>query len=144
METLTVRHFMTAAPHTIGTDQTLTTAHALMRDHKIRHLPVLSDGKLVGVVTARDLQMIEGLPGVDPDEVTVEDAMSSDPYAVAPDTSLEWVAAEMAVHKYGSAVVIDRGQVVGVFTTVDALRALGELLRRARRGPRGTKQRRAS
>jgi acetoin utilization protein AcuB len=133
----TVRGFMTPAPHTIGADQTLTTAHALMRKHQIRHLPVLRESRLVGLLSQRDLLFIENLPGVEPDTVLVEEAMSEEPFAIAPDTSLEWVAMKMGEHKYGSTVVLDHGRVVGVFTTVDALKALQGLLRSERqRRPR--------
>lgn len=132
MDQLTVRAFMTPSPHTIGVDQSLSTAHEMMRRHQIRHLPVLQGGRLVGIVTERDLQVVEGLAGVDPGKVTVEQAMTPTPYTITPDTSLEWVALEMAEHKYGSTVVIENGRVVGVFTTVDALRALEGLLRRTR------------
>jgi acetoin utilization protein AcuB len=133
MSKLIVRRFMTQAPHTIGVDQPLATAHELMRKHQIRHLPVLRGSKLVGMVTQRDLLFIENLSGVDPATVTVEDAMSEEPFCISPDTSLEWVAMEMAQHKYGSVVVLEHDKVVGVFTTIDALKALQELLRRARR-----------
>jgi acetoin utilization protein AcuB len=125
-----VRTYMSAAPVTIGRDQSLATAHRLMRQHNVRHLPVLDGGELVGLVSIRDLHFLETLPSVVPEDVRVEEAMSPDPYKVSPNTSLERVAREMAEHKYGSAVVVDRGKVVGVFTTVDALRALITLLTR--------------
>lgn len=133
MDKLTVRGYMTPSPHTIGADQPLAVAHELMRAHHIRHLPVLSQGKLIGMVTERDLRLVESLPGVDATKVKVEEAMTPDPYAITPDCSLEWVAIEMAQHKLGSTVVVDHGKVVGVLTTVDALRALSELLGRSRR-----------
>ena len=81
------------------------------------------------MLTDRDLHLIETLRDVDPQKVTVEEAMSSNPYAVAPDALLDEVVAEMAEHKYGSAVVMQNQKVVGVFTTVDVCRALAELLR---------------
>lgn len=123
-----ISKFMTQAPHTIGVDQTLANAQKMMKDHRIRHLPVLRAGHLVGMITERDLALIETLRDVDPTRVTVEDAMSQDPYTVAPDMGLDLVAATMAEQKYGSAVVVDNGHVVGVFTTVDAMTALAELL----------------
>jgi acetoin utilization protein AcuB len=138
MTKMTVREFMTPVPYTIGVDQTLAVAHRMMREHQIRHLPVLAKGVLVGVVSHRDLGIIEGLPGVDPETVTVDDAMTPEPYTITPDSSLEWVALQMAEHKHGSTVVVERGKVVGVLTTVDALRALSELLGRARRRKRHT------
>lgn len=129
----TVERFMTANPVAIASDRTLAEAHRLMREKQIRHLPVVDDGRLVGLVSQRDLYLLETLQGVDPDEERVEEAMTAEPFTVAPDTPLEEVATAMAEHKYGSAVVLDRGAVVGLFTTVDALRALASLLRRPRR-----------
>lgn len=125
----TVQKYMTTAPHTIGKDQTLAHAHELLHTHKIRHLPVLDGGQLVGMLTQRDVAVIEGLDGVDPKKVLVEDAMSGEAYAVAPDAPLDEVAAEMAEKKYGSAVVVQNHKVVGIFTTVDLAMALTELLR---------------
>jgi acetoin utilization protein AcuB len=133
MTKLTLREFMTPAPHTIGADQTLKTAHELMRKHRVRHLPVLREGQLVGLISERDLLFVEGIPGVDAAKVPVSEAMSEPVTALAPVTSLEWVAAEMSARKLGSVVIVQDGKVVGVFTTVDALRALQSLLARGRR-----------
>jgi acetoin utilization protein AcuB len=119
-----IRDFMTPAPHTIGREQSLSVAQAHMRAFGVRHLPVLHAGKLVGILSQRDALFVETLHDVDPAEVPVEDAMSGDVYVVSPDASLFEVAAEMAEHKYGCAVVMDGGGVAGIFTTVDALRAL--------------------
>lgn len=133
MAHLTIRGYMTKSPITVGADQPIAVAHRVMREHRIRHLPVLSAGRLVGVVTERDLQLVEALPGSDAATIKVEEAMTPEPYAIGPQSSLEWVALEMAAHKYGCTVVVERGRVIGVFTTVDALRALTDLLARARR-----------
>lgn len=124
----TVASHMTRSPHSIGRKQTLTRAHELMREHRIRHLPVLDGGKLVGLVSQRDLHLIEALSDVKPDDVPVEEAMSQSPFTVPPDALLEDVVREMAEKKYGSAVVMEKGEAVGVFTTVDALRVLANLL----------------
>ena len=128
-----IERFMTPAPHTIGFRETLATAHRLMGEHGIRHLPVLESGRLVGIVSQRDLHLIETLRGVNPEEVEVSEAMTPAPYTVSPRASLRRVAAEMALHKYGSAVVLEKARVVGVFTTIDALRALFALLGEGRR-----------
>ena len=125
---LTIEAFMTPMPHSIGPDQTLTAAHEMMRNHDIRHLPVLQAGRLVGILSQRDLHLVETLEDVDPDEVTVEEAMTLDPYTVGPRAHVRTVATEMAEHKHGSAVVMRDGRVVGIFTTVDALRALASLI----------------
>ena len=124
-----ISKYMTRMPHTIGRDQTLTAAHHMMREHRIRHLPVLSGGRLVGLLSERDLALIETLHSVDPDLTLAEEAMTQAPYAVASDTPLDEVAATMAEQRYGSAVVMDHDKIVGVFTTTDALQALVELLR---------------
>lgn len=123
-----VERYMTASPHSIGKDQFLVHAHELMRNHAIRHLPVLDGGRLVGVLSDRDLHLIETLRDVTPDKVTVEEAMTPVVYSVAPRAPLHEVVREMAAHKYGCAVVVDDREVVGIFTTIDALRAFADLL----------------
>jgi acetoin utilization protein AcuB len=124
----TIERFMTKTPHTIGHRQTLAAAHRLMNDHGIRHLPVLDSGKLVGILSQHDLHLIETLRDVKPEEVEVNEAMTPTPFTVSARASLRKVASEMAAHKYGSAVVMEKDRVVGVFTTIDALRALCALL----------------
>jgi acetoin utilization protein AcuB len=126
----TISGFMTPTPHTIGQDQHLALAHRLMREQSIRHLPVLQGGQLVGLLSQRDLYFIETLRDVDPERVAVSEAMSQEVYTVEPGSAVTDVVKEMIAHKYGAAVVVDRGEVVGVFTTIDALQALSELLER--------------
>ena len=120
-----IKRFMTVAPHSIGFRESLASAHALMRNHGLRHLPVLDGTKLVGIVSERDLYLIETLRDVNPEDVRVEEAMTVRTYCVSPETSLEEVAGQMAEHKYGCALVLEGGAVVGMFTTVDALREIG-------------------
>ena len=122
-----VYKYMTPSPHSIGRDQSLAMAHQMMREHKIRHLPVLDAGVLVGLVSERDLLFVETLRDVDPSRVKVEEAMTAEPYFVNVDTPVKDIALAMIEHKYGSAVVVDHGNVVGIFTTIDALRALLDL-----------------
>lgn len=124
----TVQKYMTTCPHTIGEGQPMSVAHKIMREHRIRHLPVLRDGKVVGLVSDRDLHLIETLDDVDPRAVQVGEAMSQDPFVVAPDAPLDEVVHVMAERKYGSALVLQHDKVVGIFTTVDACRAFAELL----------------
>ena len=66
--------------------------------------------------------------GVDSAMCIVGDFILGPPYSVAPDATLREVVRTMAEKKYGSAVVVEGGQVVGVFTTTDALRALAGIL----------------
>jgi acetoin utilization protein AcuB len=124
----TIQKYMTTAPHSIGAEQTLAHAHEVLREHKIRHLPVLKGGALVGMITQRDLALVETLKDVDPKTVLVEDAMSTSLYTVAPDAQLDEVVGEMAEKKYGSAIVVQNHKVVGIFTTVDVCTALADLL----------------
>ncbi|MEO8796349.1 MAG: CBS domain-containing protein [Polyangiaceae bacterium] len=124
----TIQKHMTTQPHSIGFDQPMSAAHRMMREHAIRHLPVLSGGKIVGIVSDRDLNLIETLRDVDPKQVRVEDAMTSAPYITTPSTPLDEVVATMAEHKYGCAIIAEHEKLVGVFTTVDACRAFAEML----------------
>jgi acetoin utilization protein AcuB len=124
MTTHAIYKYMSPAPQSIGRDQPLRVAHKMMREHHVRHLPVLDAGVLVGIVSDRDLYFVETLRDVDPNDVKVEDAMTPEPDFVAIDTPLRDVAAKMAQTKHGSVIVLDRDRVVGIFTTVDALRAL--------------------
>ena len=124
-----IQKFMTTVPICINRTDTVAAAHKVMRDHDIRHLPVVEGEALVGIVTQRDLHLIETLKDVDATKVTVDDAMTTNPYTVHPDAELDEVVAEMAEQKYGSAVVVQNNKVVGVFTTVDAMRAFSELLK---------------
>ncbi len=128
MENPSIDQFMTPSPHTIGRAQSVETALKLMQQYNVRHLPVLDGGVLVGMVSERDLQFIETLRDVDAGKVPVEEAITAEAFCVAPGTPVRTVAAEMASHKYGSAVVMEKERVVGVFTTVDALKALSRLL----------------
>jgi acetoin utilization protein AcuB len=122
-----IHKYMSTSPHTIGAEQTIAMAAKVMSEHRIRHLPVLHGGKVVGMLSQRDVSVIETLKDVDPNVVTVEDAMSGSPYITDAETPLTVVAAEMAEHKYGSAIVMQANHVVGVFTTVDACRVLAEI-----------------
>ena len=121
--------FMTRRVQTIGLKSRLSEAHRLMNDNAIRHLPVLEGGRLVGMLSQRDLHLIETLKGVDPQEVNVEEAMTQDVYTVAPGTSLAEVARTMAAHKYGSVLVVRGNELEGIFTTIDALQALETVLK---------------
>ena len=126
--TTRIRQVMTPAPHTIGSDQKLSVAHRVMREYQLRHLPVLRAGKLVGVLSQRDLFFLESLTGVDVEIDCVADAMTQDVYTAHPDDSLRDVARLMATRKYGCAVVLEQGRLLGIFTVTDALRHLADAL----------------
>ena len=120
----TLADLMTPRPKTIGAEQTLATAKKVMRELGVRHLPVLHGGHIEGIISSRDIALVERLPGIDTNTLEVAEAMSMEPYVVSPDTPMDEVAREMAEHKYGAVVVMEGTAVVGIFTTVDALRAL--------------------
>ena len=125
--------YMTPQPWTIRKGAKMSQAHHLMRVHaqRLAHAADLDHGKLVGVVNERDLNLIETLPGGDPDEVNVEDAMVDHVYVVAPEDPVDTVVEKMADQHYGSAVVVNRsGTIEGIFTTIDALQVLADVLRR--------------
>jgi acetoin utilization protein AcuB len=126
----TVSRYMTLAPVTIAPDQPMTSAHRLMRAGHLRHLPVIDGGRLVGIVSDRDLHLLETLKDVDPEEVSVEEAMTRDVYVVPPATPLTEVIATMAERRLGSAVVMGSHGLEGLFTSTDALRALLDVLER--------------
>ena len=121
-----VAKYMSPGPHTIGREQSLAAAKQLMHKSHVRHLPVLHGGKLVGVISERELDVIGALPGSK--QLSVEDAMVPDVYVTSEDTELATVVTDMARLKVGSAIVVKGDDVVGVFTAVDGLRALAELL----------------
>ena len=128
-KTLKIHECMTLVPRTIGGDIPVSKAGQIMRELDIRHLPVLYEGKLVGIVSDRDLKIAKSFRG--PGELNVEDVMSPDPFVVSPEAFLDDVAAEMVAHKFGSAVVqAGSGKVVGIFTTIDALRVLQDTFRK--------------
>jgi len=125
-----IREYMTPSPHTIARNRSLSVAGRLMRDNHLRHLPVLDGGSIVGVVSERDLFLVESLPGVNPTDVRVEEAMVQDVYTVSPTTPLGEAIEAMIDRKVGSAIVCEGDKDLGVFTTIDALRALHQLLQR--------------
>lgn len=124
-----IEKYMTTMIHTINSSMPLKTAMQMMRENRFRHLPVLNDGKLVGVLTDRDIKLASSFQG--DAELKVDDVMTPSPYTATPQASLDQVVFEMAEHKYGCAVVQqENGKVVGIFTATDGLRVLGEILQR--------------
>ena len=125
-----VRQYMTPAPQAIGPTSSLATARRLMVQHHVGLLLVLDGARIVGQLSERDLFLVESLPGVNPTDVRVEEAMVQNVFTVGPDTPIGEVVETMIERKVGSAAVCEDQQVVGVFTTIDALRVLHETLGR--------------
>jgi acetoin utilization protein AcuB len=127
-----VRGFMTKCPHTIDAAMRLGQARERMFQLDVRHLPVVRNERLVGILSDRDVSLAESIraKGGASGESTVEDAMTPHPFTCGADAHLHAVAKEMADRKYGCAVVLDVDhptRVIGVFTTTDALCALSVL-----------------
>lgn len=120
----TVQKYMTTQPYSIEPTKNLKEAQELMKKYNIRHLPVIADGKVAGILSDRDIKLTSGFEEVDIAEVSVADICVTKPYIVSPDSLLTEVAEEMASKHYGSAVVVQNSKLVGIFTTVDACRAL--------------------
>jgi acetoin utilization protein AcuB len=120
---------MTSAPWTIDAAQSLGAAHRMMLEHDIRHLPVLRGGHLVGIVSLRDLYLMETLEDVNIEEAHVEEAMRQDIFTVPPEAPLDEVAEVMGMRKLGCAIVAVHDRVEGIFTTIDAVLVLTWLLR---------------
>ena len=120
---------MTPSPVTVTRLTTMARAMKLLDEHGFRHLPIVDEsGRLVGCLSERDLKIVENMRVVDSAMACVEDFILGPPYAVSPDTPLREVTHAMAENKYGSAIVVEGDKVVGMFTTVNALRALSSVL----------------
>lgn len=119
---------MTTQPHSIGFDQTLSKAKEMMAEYRIRHLPVLKGGKLIGILTERDINFVLSFKDTDAAKTRVDEVYTEVPYTTSPNAKLDEVVALMAEKKYGSALVVDNNKLVGIFTEVDAMQALSDLL----------------
>jgi acetoin utilization protein AcuB len=133
----TVEQYMTHAPKTIGADQLAAIALQIMRAFDVRHLPVLKDGKLVGVLSDRELPLLASAAAM----TKVSTLMNPGPYSASPHTSLAVVARDMAEHKIESVIVEQAGHVVGILTAVDVARALAETLREDETSPQRSNER---
>ncbi len=123
-----IEKFMTTSPRTIEADVTIAKAVKTMSEFHVRHLPVLDGGKIVGILSDRDIKMIESFTEVDPEKTKVRAAFTEEPYTVSPKAPISEVCSEMASHKYSSVLVMDNHKLVGIFTWVDALNAMHDLM----------------
>lgn len=122
-----VEKFMTSYPSVANPKMKALMALKHMQKGRFRHLPVVDNYEIVGVVSERDLLRLETLlEAVDP---PLEEVMIRNPYVVTVGTSLAEVAKVMATEKYGCTVVVnDKKSIVGIFTTTDGMRLLSRLL----------------
>lgn len=113
----------------VSEDESVTSVHKKMTEGGYRHMPVLNNGKPVGIISTRDLYLLDQISETASD-VTAGMLMTETPFTVITGTPLEEVAYEMSSRKIGSAMVVNpEGEIEGIFTTTDALNALVEILR---------------
>lgn len=142
---MNVIEIMTVSPITIRSDQSLYDAVELMHQHDIKHLPVVSDHHLVGVVTSRDclyaLNRLSLLDGSYDQKVTrhvmVRSMMSSEVIVVEPDTPAIEAVEFMLTYRIGCLPVLREETLVGIVTRSDVLVAYMILQRRFDRMPDG-------
>ncbi len=122
-----VEEWMVKNPIVVTRDQKIQDCIDLMREHSIRHLPVVEKKKLIGLVTESDLREVFLATLIE--DVTIEGVMISDPLTVTPDTEIEDAAKLIYYHKIGGLPVVDDyGQVVGILTVADLVEAFIELM----------------
>lgn len=117
--------------------QHLREALLVMRKNSIRHLPVLEEGKLVGILTDRDVTRAtpSAMSGADletfnnvVDSTLIKQVMTRNPYAVTPSTPLRDAVKVLHDRKYGALPVVEGGRLVGIITVMDLLKDFMVLL----------------
>jgi len=131
MAELRIESVMTRNPITVSGNTLLNEAQAIMISRGLRHLPVIEDDKVVGVVSDRDILLAqlahEGLDNRN--ALRVSDISTLSVFAVTPQSPLADVVEEMARQHIGSALVMEGDALVGIFTATDACRQLARVLR---------------
>lgn len=129
-----VKYWMSRNVVTIDANDSMQDAMKLLKEHDIRMLPVMKNGKLVGIVTDRDLKRASASDATSLEihellylvtKIKVKDIMTKDPITVPPDYTAEETAQVLLDGKIsGAPVVDDGGQVVGTITQTDLFRVL--------------------
>ncbi len=123
-----VEEYTSPDPVSVSFDTPLPKILKLMRENGFRHIPVLKDHVVVGIISDRDVLVSHSF--TNESALTAEQVMSKSPYTVTMNTSLDKVVFELSNHKRDSAIVTDNaGKLYGIFTATDALNALVEILR---------------
>jgi len=129
-----VREAMTPSVRTASPSQSLADAAQMMKSDDVGSIPIVEEGRLVGIVTDRDIAIRAVAEGVDPNAVTIADIASRELVTVDPDQDLDEALALMARHQVRRLPVVEEdGQLVGILAQADvALEAkekkAGELL----------------
>ncbi len=119
-----VENRMTKEPVTIEADELLIRASHKMRSGGFRRLPVVRGGKLIGIVSERDLREHRG----DLEHVKVNGVVTENPLTVSPGTTVEEAARIMMEHQIGGLPVIEDGRLVGIITVTDVMNAFLEMM----------------
>ncbi len=120
-----VRNWMTREPTTVPEDCPVRLALGRMKRAEIRHLLVLDGDRLSGIVSNRDVRRLAlEDPGPSLLSAPVSAIMTEDPVTVAPETAVTVAARLLLELRIGALPVRDGGEIVGIFTTADALEAL--------------------
>ena len=128
LQNLKVEEFTTPCLQPVDLNTSLTDLERLMKEKGIRHLPVKDDkGAVAGIISERDVYFSHRLGQAN--EIKAQDIMQKNPYQVDSQTKISEVAFYMSAHKIGSALVIGPKGELGIFTSIDALNALVEVLR---------------
>lgn len=132
-----VLNSMTSNPYTVSPDATVAETMELMREKKIRRLPVLENGRLVGIITERKLLEVSPSPATSLSvfeinyllaKTRVATLMTKDVITVMPGTLLEEAARIMRDKDIGALPVLDNGALVGIITETDIFDAFLEIL----------------
>ena len=130
-----VRDCMSVDPATVGPKDSLQKVMSLLRRRDIRSVPVVENGRLIGIVTDRDVRQVAPAYPLfrDEDEIhrytenlTVTAAMTADPMTIAPDASLVEAAKVLETYRISSMPVVDDRRLVGMLTVTDVLRVFVE------------------
>jgi len=132
-----VRWRMTPNPIVIDPQTSILDALHIMKEKKVRRLPVVAHGKLVGIVTEKDLRESPSLKATSLSifelnyllaKTPVSEVMTKDPITVTPDTTIEEAAVIMRDNQISGLPVVDDGKVVGIVTETDIFDMLVKLL----------------
>ena len=132
-----VKNNMTGNPFTVAPDASLTETMAIMKAHGVRHLPVIENGKVVGVVSNSDIAKASpsSATSLSSSELTyllsklkIASIMTKHPITISPDALLEEAAVLMRDNKIEMLPVVQAGKLVGVITESTILDAFIELL----------------
>lgn len=123
-----LKDVMTPFPHFIEAGASIEEARQMMQTHGIRHLPVKKDGRLLGVVTGRDIE-VSSLRA-DDGGLSLEQLCDQQPLVVGLHTPLDEVVSEMSRRKVNCVLVTRDDKLAGILTTSDVCRIHAELLKK--------------